>query len=106
MTTHRCFPRGQRIRSICQPAQEQHVAPEHFPLVEIVRDRLLPGQWLYLHTSAAGTEEPPIFVADGENVNLKASMLLGSWYARRTPISGPEPEKVATVYTAADHLNR
>lgn len=101
----RCFPRGQRIRKLDQTAVTT-VAPEHYPLVEIVEDRLWPGHWLYLHTSPAGTEGPPTFVPDGESLTLKASMLISSWYARTTPIEGPAPAKVATVYTAVDHLNR
>lgn len=106
----RCFPRGQRIRSLGNHSQLNGevttVAPEHYPLVEIVEDRLWPGHWLYLHTTPKGTEGPPTFVPDGESLPLKASMLISSWYARTTPIEGPAPAKVATVYTAVDHLNR
>lgn len=107
----RCFPRGQRIRSITHKETGRFdtvtsLGPEHYPLVEIVEDRLWPGHWLYLHTTPKGTEGPPTFVPDGESLPLKASMLISSWYARSTPIEGPAPEKVATVYTAVDHLNR
>lgn len=106
--TRRFFPRGQQIHSICQPDFEPATAigPEHYPLVEIVRDHLCYGSWLYLHPSPAGSEGTPTFVPDGESLTLKASMILTSYYMRHTPITGPAPAKTATVYTAADHLNR
>jgi len=101
----RRFPSHQPCRSQAGNGPERTLQPEDYPLVEIVRDDLLNGHWLYLHPSKDGAIHPPRFHHHGPVEPVCAEML-SSFLIRSTPPVVTPPATTAAVYTAADHLER
>lgn len=102
----RRFRSSQPCRSKAGTGPERILQPEDYPLVEIVRDDLLSGYWLYLHPTKHGALEPPRFHPEGVPVQHVCSEMLSSYFIRSTPPVTTPPATTAAVYTAADHLER
>lgn len=102
----RCFPRHTRVRSMAGNGILRNLTTDDYPLVEIVKDDLLDGYWLYLHPTAHGAENPPRFHPRGVPVHKACESMLSSFHARTTPPVPHPPAGVAFVYTAKDHISR
>lgn len=102
----RCFPRSTRIRSMAGNGVLRNLSTDDYPLVEVVRDDMLGGFWLYLHPSPDGAEPSPRFHPHGTPLQRACETLLNSFHARTTPPVTQPPSTVAHVYTAGDHLRR